>query len=138
MKTVYTAFSKHNFFARNLITAFALEEGVCPLNPFTNWGYFLDDMVERDLIKHANDHFVQIADEIWVFDVISNGVWHEIALAKKHGKPIRFFLVGKKPSDIVEITVNDLVFEQELIDEFGEKKVKNLFSDMAEQNKEEK
>jgi len=131
MKTVYTAFSKHNFFARNLISAFTLSKGACPLNPFTNWGYFLDDMVERDLIKQANDHFVLLADEIWVFGVISNGVWHEMNLARKNGKQVRYFSVGKKPSDIKEITAAELTFEQELIDELGEKRVKSILEEVA-------
>lgn len=126
MNTIYSAFSKHNFYARNQITAFCLEQGACPLNPFTNWGYFLDDMVDRELIKRANNHFVTIADETWVFGIISNGVWHEINLTKKNNKPVRYFSVGKKISDIKEIDVAEVGFEQELIDEIGEKKARSI------------
>ncbi len=118
MKTVYTAFSKHNFYDRNLISAFALQRGVCPLNPFTNWGYFLDDLVERQRIKQANDHFITLADEIWVFGIISDGVWHEIDLAKKHHKKIRFFTVGKKLADIQTTSQAKLGYEPELLEEF--------------------
>lgn len=39
--TVYVAYSKYNFFAKQLISAFALQQGVTPLNPFMNWDYFL-------------------------------------------------------------------------------------------------
>jgi hypothetical protein len=126
MKTVYTAFSKHNFFARNLITAFCLEEGVCPLNPFTNWGYFLDDMVERDTIKRANDHFVVLADETWVFGAIADGVWHEIGIARKYKKKVHYFTVGKKLTDIREIDTSEICFERELIDRLGEEAARKI------------
>lgn len=36
IKSVYTAHSKHNFYARKLISAYVLEHSKLPLNPFTN------------------------------------------------------------------------------------------------------
>ena len=42
------------------------------------------------------------ADELWVFGKISDGVMAEIKLAKKLGKPIRYFEVVNS-KDIKEI-----------------------------------
>ena len=40
MKTIYTAFSKHNYYARKFISAYVLEQNLLPLNPLLYWtGY---------------------------------------------------------------------------------------------------
>ena len=39
-KVVYTAHSKKNFYAREIISVFVLDKGSVPLNPFMNFGYF--------------------------------------------------------------------------------------------------
>ena len=101
-----------------MISAFVLEQNRVPLNPFTNWDYFLEDMVNRDLIIQANNHFVHISDELWQFGIISNGCYHEIKLAMEEKKTIRFFKIGKKIEDIKEIDLDDLTFEDELMREF--------------------
>ena len=49
IKSVYTAHSKHYFYARKMISAYTLEKNYLPLNPFTNWDYFMNDMVDRNL-----------------------------------------------------------------------------------------
>jgi len=116
--TVYTAFSKHLFFARRMISAFVLNENYLPLNPFTNWDYFMNDMVERDLTVRANNNLVMNSDELWQFGIISNGCYHEIKLAMKLNKLIRFFSVGKKLENIKEIALADLEFEEELKNEY--------------------
>ena len=41
-KTVYTSHSKHNYYAKQIISAFVSRQDCVPLNPFMNWGYFLD------------------------------------------------------------------------------------------------
>lgn len=121
--TAYVAYSKHNFFAKQLISAFTLEQGVTPLNPFMNWDYFLNDLVARNLIVRANNNLIYLADEVWTFGQISNGVFHEIILARKSGKKVRHFSCGKKISDIEPLNFVDLEFEQELIDEFSYERV---------------
>jgi len=117
--SVYTAHSKHYFFARRMISAFVLQENSIPLNPFTNWDYFMNDMVERSLTVRANNNLIIISDELWQFGIISNGCYHEIKLAMKLNKKVRFFSLGKKIEDIKEITIDDLTFEEELINEFN-------------------
>lgn len=116
--SVYTAHSKHFFFARKMISAFVLEEEHVPLNPFTNWDYFMNDMVDRDLTVRANNNLIMISDELWQFGIISNGCYHEIKLAMNLNKKLRFFSLGKKLENIKEITITDLKFESELSDEY--------------------
>ena len=43
IKSVYTAHSKHYFCARKMISAYKLEKKCLPLNPFTNWDYFMNN-----------------------------------------------------------------------------------------------
>ena len=118
IKSVYTAHSKHFFFARKMISAYVLKENYLPLNPFTNWDYFMNDMVDRPLTIRANNNLIMYSDELWQFGIISNGCYHEIKLAIKLQKNIRFFSIGKKVDDIKEISINDLEFEEELKNEF--------------------
>lgn len=118
MKVVYTSHSKHNFYARQIISAYVLNRGLTPLNPFMNWGYFLGDLVERDKIRKANARLIEISDEVWQFGKISNGCYHELLLAMKRKMPIKFFTVGGQIDAIKPITnLDDLVFENELAKE---------------------
>jgi hypothetical protein len=82
--------------------------------------YFLSDRVDRDLVRRANNTIVQAADETWVFGTqISNGVLFEIDLARKYSKPVKFFTLGTRIEEITPAAVEDISFEQELIEEFG-------------------
>ena len=115
MKTAYTAFSKHNYYLKKIISAYVLKQGLMPLNPFMNWGYFLDDLVERDLVRKANTQLIDMSDELWQFGEVSNGCYHELLLAMEREKPIKFFTVGGETKTIRPITnVDELVFEDEL------------------------
>lgn len=113
MKVIYTAHSKRNFYARHLISAYVLKKGDLPLNPFMNWGYFLDDLVERENIRNANSELIKMSDEIWQFGEISNGCYHELVLAMERKMPIKFFTVGGRIDDIGSLNVDELVFEEE-------------------------
>lgn len=115
MKTIYTAFSKHNYYARNFVSAYVLEQDLLPLNPFMNWGYFLDDLVERDIVRKANVELIKKSDEFWQFGEISNGCYAEIKMAMELGMPIKFFTLGDDKTKIKPtIDIEDLVFEDEL------------------------
>ncbi|MDE5539872.1 MAG: hypothetical protein K2J20_05245 [Bacilli bacterium] len=117
INSVYTAHSKHNFYARKMISAFVLSNNKLPLNPFTNWDYFMNDMVDRKLTIRANNNLVCLSDELWQFGQISNGCYHEIKLAMNFKKKLKFFSLGKTISDIKEININELEFEDELLNE---------------------
>jgi hypothetical protein len=116
---VFTAQSRHLFYARMLICRYVLEHGAVPLNPFTLWGYFLDDMVERDVVRGANNNLVRRADQLWVFGPVSDGVLYEIKLAMSLDKPMRFFSAGPTVADIVPLDVGDIEFEPDLADRAG-------------------
>lgn len=125
---VYTAYSKHFFFAKMLISSYVLEKGCIPLNPFNNWEYFMDDMVDRDLVVRGNNNLILLADEIWTFGPIADGVFAEVKLANELGKPVRYFTVGKKLSDINEVTKDKLVFEEELLNKFDRNEINKEFN----------
>lgn len=114
-KVVYTAQSKHLFYAKMLICKFVLEKDYIPLNPFNNWAYFLDDMVDRNIVARANNNLIMISDELWQFGPIADGCLEEIRFAVKQNKNIRFFSAGKKSSDIKELNIDELVFEEEVL-----------------------
>jgi hypothetical protein len=113
MKLVYPAYSKLNFYFRQHISKFVLENNAVPLNPFMISDYFMLDTVDRDLVRTANNSLVKRIDEIWVFGQVRNGVLAEIKLAKQRNKPIRYFEIIKS-RDIVEITKDNVVFEDDL------------------------
>jgi len=129
--TVYVAYSKYNFFAKQLISAFALEQDVTPLNPFMNWDYFLNDLVPRDMVVRANNNLIYLADEVWTFGQIADGVFHEVVLARKNGKKVRHFSCGKKIADIKPLDFASLKFEQELLGAYSREE---LVTQMEGQN----
>ena len=93
---IYTAYSKYYFFAKMLVSSYVLDKDFIPLNPFNNWEYFMDDMVDRDLVVRGNNNLILLSDEIWTFGPIADGVFAEVKLANSLGKPVRYFSVGKK------------------------------------------
>ena len=99
-RIIFTAQSRHLFYYRNLICKYVLEQGAIPLNPFTMWGYFLDDLVERDLVRRGNNSLLRLADEVWVFGPIADGVVAEIECAIRLGKPLQFLSAGSRYEDI--------------------------------------
>ena len=116
---VYTAHSKLTFYARDIITQHAFEQGMVPLNPFRMFGYFLSDRVDRDQVRAANNRIVRLVDETWVYGGVSNGVWHEIVLARKLGKPVRYWTVATWAADIKPCTALDVEVEDQLCIELG-------------------
>jgi len=116
---VYTAHSKHTMYARDIIVQHAMEHGVVPLNPFRMFGYFLSDRVDRDLVREANNTIVRLADETWVYGGVSNGVWHEIVLARSLGKPVRYWTVATWAADIKPIGPLNVEVEDQLCIELG-------------------
>ncbi len=114
-KVIYTAQSKYLFYAKMLICKYVLENDAVPLNPFNIWGYFLDDMVDRNLVRKGNNNVVRIVDETWVFGQISDGVLAEIEYTQKLNKPLKFFSAGSKYTDIKPIEIEDLQFEEDVL-----------------------
>ena len=107
---VFTALSKKYFYMRMLIVRYVLKNGCVPINPFMSFDYYLTDTVDRNIIRNANNNLVAIADELWVFGSISNGVMAEIRQVRAMKKPIRFFSI-ENDRDIAEIQNDKLLFE---------------------------
>lgn len=120
---IYTAYSKYYFFAKMLVSSYVLDKDFIPLNPFNNWEYFMDDMVDRDLVVRGNNNLILLSDEIWTFGPIADGVFAEVKLANSLGKPVRYFSVGKKLEDIHTLTNKGLIFEEELLQKFDRKDI---------------
>lgn len=120
---IYTAYSKYYFFAKMLVSSYVLDKDFIPLNPFNNWEYFMDDMVDRDLVVRGNNNLILLSDEIWTFGPIADGVFAEVKLANSLGKPVRYFSVGKKLEDIHTLTNKELIFEGELLQKFDRKDI---------------
>lgn len=114
MKTVFTAHSKTNYYAKNVICEHVFKNGMIPINPYRCFGYFLDDRIDRDIVRQANNQMVVKCDELWVYGPISDGVLFEIVNALKSNKQIRFFSVGTRLNDIYEISIDSLKFEPEV------------------------
>ena len=114
LRTVFTAQSKAYFYCKEAVCEFVFHKGRLPVNPFMAFDYFLNDRVDRDLIRRANNQLIALCDELWVFGDIANGVMFEILLAKNLEKPIRYFTIATRSSEIVEVSLKDLPFEAEL------------------------
>lgn len=99
---VFTAMSKKNFYMRQFVTKFVLDEGFVPLNPFMIFDYFLLDSVDRDVVRQGNNTLVMRSDELWVFGDVSDGVQAEIMQFSATGRPVRYF-VFENDREIVEI-----------------------------------
>ena len=113
-KMVFTAQSCKNFHQRMLICQHAFEQGAVPINPFNVFGYYLYELVERDLVRNANNNLMKRYDELWVYGEISDGVLAEIQMFKDLAKPIRFFDISNIPEEVKEIFKDELVFEDEV------------------------
>ncbi|MCI0532672.1 hypothetical protein L0Y49_00460 [bacterium] len=101
-KVVFTAMSRHYFCYRMFITKFVLEREKIPISVFTLYDYFLLDTVSREFLIICNNALIRRVDELWVFGPLSDGVRAEIKIAKKAGKPIKYFRVSA-PNSISEI-----------------------------------
>ena len=112
--TVFTAQSKVFYYCQNAVCEFVFNQNRLPINPFKVFDYFLNDRVERDLIRRANNQLISMCDELWVFGDIANGVMFEILTAKKLNKPIKYFTIATKSAEITEVSINDMVFESEM------------------------
>ncbi len=112
---VFTAQSRHLYYARMLICRHAIEQGVVPVNPFNAFGYFLHDLVPRDTVRICNNNLVARCDALWVYGDIADGVWAEITDAIAQGKPLRFFSAGPRVEAYRELELDELVFEPDAL-----------------------
>lgn len=108
---IYTAQSCRNFHQRMQICKFVFEKGAIPINPFNTFGYYLYDLVDRNLVRNGNNNLLKRCDEIWVFGEVSDGVLAEIKIFQSLGRPIRYFDISGLPHEVREIAKESAVFE---------------------------
>lgn len=113
-RIIYAAFSRRNFCYREHVSKFVLEQDCVPLNPFMIFNYYMLDTVPRDTVREANNNLVRIADEIWVFGEIADGVASEIRYAKETDKPLKYFSLKNLPGQMAEIKEAEVEFESGL------------------------
>ncbi len=73
---------------------FAFEQKTIPLAPHLLFPQFMNDEnpEEREAALHFNYVLLGKCEELWVFgDIISDGMAHEIGIAKKRRQKIRYF-----------------------------------------------
>lgn len=114
-KLIYTAQSKRDFYCRDAVCQYVIEQRNIPLNPFRVFGYFLGDRVPRDIIRRTNYEMLTRCDELWVFgELLADGVIVEITQALNSGMPIRFHSISSDATSIRRITTSLLSFEVEV------------------------
>jgi hypothetical protein len=102
LPVVFAAHAAETAYLSTKICAYVLRRGAVPVDPFMSLGYFLYDMVEKDLVRRANNNLIMRCDELWVFGEPSDGVLAEIALATSLEKPVRRFDLDHYGDRIVE------------------------------------
>lgn len=113
-KVVFTAQSCKNFHQRMLICRYVFEQGAVPINPFNVFGYYLYELVDRDLVRNGNNNLMKRCDELWVFGDISDGVLAEVQMFKELNKPIKYFDISNLPKEVKEISKEKVVLEDEI------------------------
>jgi hypothetical protein len=88
---VFTAHAAESAYLRERICAFVLDRGAVPVNPWMMGGYFLYGLVDKDLVRVANNNLLLRSDELWVFGPPSDGVDVEVAWAEANVVPVRWF-----------------------------------------------
>lgn len=111
---VYTAQSCKNFHQRMLICKHVFEMGAVPINPFNTFGYYLYELVDRNLVRNGNNNLMKRCDQIWVFGEVSDGVLAEVKMFKKLGKPVKYFDISGLPKSVKEIKEDEVVLEDDV------------------------
>ncbi len=88
---IFTSYSKRNFYYRAEVSQFVLRARNTPINPYMNFDYNLSGVIDKSLVRIANNSLIAKADELWVFGEVSDGVLAEVYLARKRGIPVRYF-----------------------------------------------
>lgn len=90
----YSGDTQHNTEQAKKYSRFAYEQGAIPMTPHLLYPQFMCDEkpVERKDAMHFNYVLLGNCSELWVFDSrVSDGMAHEIGIAKKRKLTIRWF-----------------------------------------------
>jgi hypothetical protein len=110
--TIFTGQSELRLYCTDVVSIYVLSNGYVSINPFKDFDHFLNDHVERGLVRCANYDLIQKSDELLAFvKVISNRVLDHINYIIERHKPIKFFTL----SDItMGISSTNLTYEIEV------------------------
>ncbi len=97
---VYVAMSNRNFFWRQQLTKYVLDEGRVPVTPFMLFDYYLLHTVPKDLVREAMNNLIARCEEMWVFGDMSLGLKVQVGIAKRLRKPVRYFDISELPYQI--------------------------------------
>ena len=100
---IYGAFSNRNFFWRQHITKFILDEGHVPIVPFMLFDYYMLHTVPKETVREACNNLIVRCDQMWVFGHLSLGVKVQIGIAKRLKKPIRYHDITDMPYRVVSV-----------------------------------
>ena len=120
---VFAAQSKRRFYCRDAVCEFVFSKGMAPLNPYRAFEYFLGDRAPRDVVSQATNNLVRVADEVWVFGEVSDGVLFEILYAQKLEMPVRYFTIDDRAKEIRKSSAKELEFEPEVLEHFGSREM---------------
>jgi hypothetical protein len=106
---VYTSFSKENFYLRTRISAFIMQNEKVPISPFMNIDYNLGGIVDKRIVRVAENTMLERCSELWVFGEVSDGMLVEVFLAKKAGMPVKYFSVPDEDLEVRELSTDEVV-----------------------------
>ena len=100
---IYCAISNRNFYWRQHITKFVLDEGQVPIVPFMLFDYYLLHTVPKETVRSACNNLIVRSDQMWVFGSLSLGVKVQIGIAKRLKKPVRYYDITDMPYRVVSV-----------------------------------
>jgi len=100
---IYCAISNRNFFWRQHITKFVLDEGSVPICPFMMFDYYMLHTISKETVRDAINNLIMRADQMWVFGSKSFGVKVQIGIAERLKKPIRYYDISDLPYRVVNV-----------------------------------
>jgi hypothetical protein len=103
-RVVYCAISNRNFYWRQHISKFVLDEGAVPIVPFMLFDYYLLHTVPKETVREAFNNLIVKSDEMWVFGTISLGVKVQVGIAKRLHKPVRYYDINDLPYRVVSVS----------------------------------
>lgn len=113
-KMVYVTHSRSWFYAKEVVVQFAVKQGVAAVNPFMNYGFYMNGAVEKDEVIECCHQLIRSSDELWVFGPVSEAILTDIAVAVMEGKEVHFFSISEHISEIRELQMDDIIFEREV------------------------
>ncbi len=107
-KVVAIGLSRKNFSHRIDVTRFVISQSAIPLYPGITRDWYNIETKKAEL-KDSIEDFIKRADEFWVFGMLSEELQANVKLAKRLGKPVRYFELEPK---LREIDENEIRFEE--------------------------